>query len=106
MAARSCGGSLRVGPGRRCRNRPPAHRRDQSHRHDEHPAEHHGRQWRNLGFELELLQPPLQACLQAISPLARLRRIEPGVRLTRLLLELELFGAVIPVGDLLDQADP
>ena len=59
-----------------------------------------GEIWR---FELQLLQPLLQPRLQAVGALAGLARVEPGVRLARLLLELELLGAVIPVGDLLGQ---
>ena len=41
--------------------------------------------------------------LEVIGPLAGLARVELGVGLAGLLLELELLGAVVPVGDLLGQ---
>ena len=85
------------------RRRPARHGRQQPHRHHQHAAEHHGRQRRDLRFELQLLQSLLQARLQAVGALARLARVEPGVGLAGLLLQLELLGAVIPVGDLLGQ---
>ena len=59
-----------------------------------------GEIWR---FELQLLQPLLQPRLQVVGALAGLARVEPGVGLAGLLLELELLGAVVPVGDLLGQ---
>ena len=54
-------------------------------------------------LELQLLQPLLQPRLEVVGPLAGLARVEPGVGLPGLLLELELLGAVVPVGDLLGQ---
>ncbi len=79
------------------------HGRDQARGHHQQPAEHHRRQRRDLGFELQLLQPLLQAALEIVGPLAGLARVELGVGLAGLLLELELLGAVVPVGDLLGQ---
>ena len=59
-----------------------------------------GEIWR---FELQFLHALLQPRLQIVGPLAGLARVEPGVGLAGLLLELELLGAVVPVGDLLGQ---
>ena len=71
--------------------------------HDQHPAEHHRRQRRDLRFELQVLQPLLQSTLEIIGPLAGLGRVELRVGLAGLLLQLELLGAVVPVGDLLGE---
>ena len=81
----------------------PAIGREQASRHHQQPAEHDRRQRRDLGFELQVLQPLLQPALQVIGPLARLRRVELGIGFAGLLLEFELLGAVVPVGDLLGQ---
>ena len=87
-----------------CRRRCPArHGREQARRHHQQPAEHHRRQRRDLGFELQVLQPLLEPPLEVIGPLARLGRVELGIGLAGPLLELELLGAVVPVGDLLGQ---
>ena len=84
-------------------HRPPGHGREQAQRHHQQAAEDHRRQRRDLGFELQLLQALLQPRLEVVGALAGLARVEPGVGLAGLLLELELLGAVIPVGDLLGQ---
>ena len=97
-----CGAGLRVHGA--CRRRCPArHVREQARRHHQQPAEHHRRQRRDLGFELQVLQPLLEPALEVIGPLARLGRVELGVGLAGPLLKLELLGAVVPVGDLLGQ---
>ena len=90
-------GAVGAGGGR------PVIARDQAQRHDQQPAEHDGRQRRDLRFELQLLQALLQPRLQVVGALAGLAGVEPGVGLAGLLLELELLGAVVPVGDLLGE---
>ncbi len=50
-----------------------AHRAKQADRCDQQAAEDHGRQRGQLPLALNLLQPALQAALQVIGPLARLR---------------------------------
>ncbi len=71
--------------------RPARHGRDQADRHDEQAAEDHGRQRRELGFELQLFQPLLQTALQEVRALAGLVGVELGVGFTGLFLELELL---------------
>ena len=51
-------------------------------------AEHDGRQRRDLRLELELVQALLEPRLQGVGALAGLLRVEPGVGLAGLLLEL------------------
>ena len=82
---------------------PAGHGGEQTGRDDQQAAEDDGRQRRDLRFELQLLQPLLQPGLELVGALAGLAGVEPGVGLAGLLLELELLGAVIPVGDLLGQ---
>lgn len=72
--------------------------------HNQCAAEHHRGQWRNLCLELELFQALLQPGLEVVRPLTRFTGIEPGAGPAGLLLELELLGTVIPVGDLLREA--
>ena len=103
MMARARGTGLRVGrPGRRPRAS-PARRRDQYDGDHEQPPEDHRWQRRHLGFELQVSQPLLQTPLQVVGALARLARVESGVRRASLFLELELCGTVVPIGDLLGQ---
>ena len=76
---------------------------DETERHDHEPAQHHRRQRRDLRFAVQLGEAPLEPRLQVVGAAAGLLRVEPGAGLAGLLLELELLGAVVPVGDLLGQ---
>ena len=57
-----------------------------------------------MRFELQFLQPLVQPRLQVIGTLSGFPRVEFGIGLACLLLQFELLGAMIPVGDLLGQA--
>ena len=75
----------------------------QAGRDDERAADDHRRQGGDLPLQLEVGQPLLEARLQLVGALPRLRRVEPR-RAAGLLLGLQLLGPVVPVVDLLGQA--
>ena len=81
----------------------PADGRDQATRDDQHAAEDHRRQRRELRLQLESLQPLPEPRAQILGSAARLARVQPGAGLAGLLLVLKLQKAVIPVGDLLGE---
>ena len=105
ICARSRSGDLSVHRRRRASLVDGAHHSCQeASRHDEQPAKDDGRQRRQLGFQLKLFHALLQARLQRVRTPSRLVGIQSGVRLSRLLLVLQIFGAVIPVAYLLREA--
>lgn len=74
-------------------------RMEQADRHHQGATQDYRWQRRELGLKLKFFQSALQASLQQISALACLAGIEFRVGLAGLLLKLEVFGTVIPVGD-------
>ena len=98
--ARAGGRGLRVGSCDRARFGAARHRPQEAQGDDEGRAEHDGRPRRDLALPLELGQPLRQPLFEAVGAAPRLGRVEAGVGLSGLLVQLELFGAVVPVGDL------
>ena len=96
-AAGAGGRFLRIDGRSRAHRFPPAHCIDEPPGHDQQSAKDDRRQRRDLGFELEFLQPFTQTRLQHVRALAGLARIETGTRLAGLLLQLQFLGPMVPV---------
>ena len=70
---------------------------EQPKRYDQGRAEHDRGPRRDLALQLDFGQPFLQAFLEAVGALAGLGGVEAGVGAAGLLLQLEVFGAAVPV---------
>ena len=101
MARARAAESLSVYRLRRLRQWPAGHLGNESGRHDHEAAQCHRRQRRDLRFKIELLHAFLEPRLQVVRAAARFLGVQAGVGFARLLLELQVLGAMVPVADFL-----